>query len=276
VTAQVNFDRRVAIVTGAGGGLGRAYALELARRGASVVVNDLGTHPDGSGASTSAADVVVREIIEAGGEAVADYASVSTREGGAAITDTALKTYGTVDIVINNAGSLRDKSFANLSFDDLDAILDVHLRAAFYVTQPAYRVMKDKGYGRLLFTTSSAGLFGNFGQSNYAAAKMGVVGLSNVLAVEGARYGITSNVVAPSARSRLTLEMLGALAESLDPAYVAPLALYLVSESNEVTHEVSASVGDGSRGCSSASRRAGPPTRARCRPWRMFATTSPG
>jgi NAD(P)-dependent dehydrogenase (short-subunit alcohol dehydrogenase family) len=240
----IEFDGRVAIVTGAGGGLGRCYALELARRGARVVVNDLGGNPDGTGAAASPADATVDEIKAAGGEAVANYDSVASPEGGAAITQTALDAFGTVEIVINNAGILRDKSFANLPMADLQAVIDVHLMGAFYVTQPAFRVMRERGYGRLLFTSSAAGVFGNFGQSNYGAAKMGLVGLSNVLAVEGAKAGITSNVIAPIARSRLTEELLGPLAAAVEPDLVMPLSLYLVSQACELTHEIF-SVGGG-------------------------------
>ncbi|HVW34969.1 MAG TPA: SDR family NAD(P)-dependent oxidoreductase [Acidimicrobiia bacterium] len=241
----IGFDGRVAIITGAGGGLGKTYALELARRGAKVVVNDLGGNTEGSGSGAAGpADTTVAEITAAGGEAVASYDSVATPEGGAAITQTALDAFGTVDIVINNAGILRDKSFANLEWPNLQAVLDVHLMGAFYVTQPAFRVMKEKGYGRLLFTSSAAGVFGNFGQTNYGAAKMGLVGLSNVLAVEGAKSGITSNAICPIAKSRMTIDLLGPLADAVEPELVMPLSLYLVSEACTLTHEIF-SVGGG-------------------------------
>ena len=240
----IRFDERVAVITGAGGGLGQTYALELARRGAKVVVNDLGGSVDGSGGNSRAADETVETIKAAGGDAVANYDSVSTPEGGAAIIDTAMKAFGRVDIVINNAGVLRDKSFMKLEPADLTTVLDVHLRGAFHVSQPAFRVMKERGYGRFLFTSSAAGIFGNFGQSNYGAAKMGLVGLSNVLAVEGARAGIKSNVIAPIARTRMTEQLLGPLAAHLDPAQVTPIACYLVSEACTLTHEVF-SVGGG-------------------------------
>ena len=241
---SVDFDGRVAVVTGAGNGLGRAHALELARRGARVVVNDFGGNPDGTGGAATPADAVVAEIQEAGGEAVANYDSVATPEGGAAVVETALQAYGTVDVVINNAGILRDKSFTNLAVADLRAVVDVHLLGGFYVSQPAFRVMREKGYGRLLFTTSAAGLYGNFGQTNYAAAKMGLVGLSSAIAIEGAKYGVTSNVIAPIARSRLTESLLGPAADALDPELVTPLAVYLTSEQCDLTHEIFA-VGGG-------------------------------
>ena len=238
MSEPINFDGRVAVITGAGGGLGRTYALELARRGARVVVNDLGSTVDGSGASHSAADQVVDEITSAGGEAVANYDSVATEEGGAAIVQSALDAFGTVDIVINNAGILRDRSFANMTMDEVNAVLDVHLKGAFHVTLPAWKVMKEKGYGRLVFASSAAGLFGNFGQSNYGAAKMGLVGLSNVLAVEGAKYGILSNAVAPIARTRMTEDILGPFAELVAPEKVTPLVVYLCSEACQTTHGI--------------------------------------
>jgi NAD(P)-dependent dehydrogenase (short-subunit alcohol dehydrogenase family) len=235
--AEIDFDKRAVIVTGAGQGLGRAHALELARRGASVVVNDLGGASDGTGSSSSAADQVVDEITQAGGAAVANYDSVASPEGGQAIVQTALDTYGRVDAVINNAGILRDKSFSNMSFDDVHAVLDVHLKGAFYVTQPAFKAMKGAGYGRLVFTASNAGVFGNFGQANYGAAKMGLVGLANVLAIEGAKYDVKSNVIMPVARTRMTEELLGPMADKLDPELVTPLVVYLASEACQVTHE---------------------------------------
>jgi len=243
-SAEIRFDDRVAIITGAGGGLGKTYALEMARRGARVLVNDLGGAVDGSGGAATAAAAVVAEIVAAGGQAVANADSVSTPAGGAAIVDAAMTAWGRVDIVINNAGILRDKSFAKLEPDDLVAVLDVHLRGAFHVSLPAFKIMKERSYGRFLFTSSAAGLFGNFGQASYGAAKMGLVGLSNVLAVEGARAGIRSNVIAPIARTRMTEQLLGPLAEHLDPAQVMPLAVYLCSEACSLTHEVF-SVGGG-------------------------------
>jgi NAD(P)-dependent dehydrogenase (short-subunit alcohol dehydrogenase family) len=242
--SEVRYDERVAIVTGAGGGLGRCHALLLASRGARVVVNDFGGNADGTGASESPADVVVKEILEAGGEAVANYDSVATPEGGAGIVQTALDAYGTVDVVVNNAGILRDKSFAKVEPADVDILIDVHLRGAFHVSQPAFRVMKDKGYGRFIFTTSAAGLFGNYGQANYAAAKTGLLGLSHVIAIEGAKYNIRSNVIAPIAKSRLTESWLGPMADMLQPEQVSGLVAYLCSEECEVTHEIF-SVGGG-------------------------------
>jgi NAD(P)-dependent dehydrogenase (short-subunit alcohol dehydrogenase family) len=233
--SDISFDGRVAVVTGAGGGLGRTYALELARRGAAVVVNDLGGSVEGKGGDHTAAQKVVDEIKAAGGDAAPNFDSVSTPEGGAAIVQTAIDTFGKVDIVINNAGFLRDKSFLKLTWDDLDAIIDVHLKAAFYVSQPAFANMKENGYGRFVFTASNA-TFGNFGQTNYSAAKMGLVGLSNTIAVEGARAGILSNVIMPVAKTRMTEELLGEFANYLAPELVTPMVTYLCSEACTTTH----------------------------------------
>jgi NAD(P)-dependent dehydrogenase (short-subunit alcohol dehydrogenase family)/acyl dehydratase/putative sterol carrier protein len=227
----IRFEGQVAVVTGAGGGLGRTYALELARRGAHVVVNDLGGARDGTGHSSRAADAVVQEITDAGGQAVANYDSVATHEGGQRIVQTALDHYGRVDILINNAGILRDKSFLKMSPDMWDGVLAVHLQGAFHVTQPAFAAMRQQGYGRIVLTTSAAGLFGNFGQSNYGAAKMGLVGLMNTLKLEGAKYNILVNTVAPLAVTRLTEDVLPPdLADKLKPEFVAPLVLCLCSE----------------------------------------------
>jgi NAD(P)-dependent dehydrogenase (short-subunit alcohol dehydrogenase family) len=242
--SDITFDDRVAIITGAGGGLGKTYALELARRGARVVVNDLGGGVDGSGGASAAADSTVAEILEAGGEAVANYDSVATPEGGEGIVATAVDSFGTVDIVINNAGILRDTSFAKLTPEHLNPVIDVHLKGAFYVTQPAFLIMKEKGYGRIVFTSSPSGIFGNFGQTNYGAAKGGLVGLSNVLAIEGAKYNIKSNVIAPVAKTRMTEDLLGPFADLVAPEQVMPMAVYLASEECELTHEVF-SVGGG-------------------------------
>jgi len=242
--SDVVFEGKVAIVTGAGGGLGRCHALMLAERGARVVVNDLGGASDGTGHSDSPADKVVKEILEAGGEAVANHDSVATPEGGEAVVKSAVDVFGTVDAVVNNAGFLRDKSFAKLEPADLEAIIDVHLKGAFFVSQPAFKIMKEQGFGRFVHTTSAAGLFGNFGQANYAAGKMGLVGLSNVLAIEGAKSNICSNVIAPLAKTRLTEELMGAMADLVLPEQVSAMVTYLCSPQSTVSHEVF-SVGGG-------------------------------
>jgi NAD(P)-dependent dehydrogenase (short-subunit alcohol dehydrogenase family) len=236
--SEIRYDDRVAVITGAGGGLGKTYALLLGARGAKVVVNDLGGAADGTGSGSSMADAVVKEITEAGGAAVANYDSVATPEGGEAIIPSAVDNFGKVDILINNAGILRDKSFAKLEPQNLEIVLDVHLKGAFFVTQPAFKVMKENNYGRIVFASSGAGIFGNFGQTNYGAAKMGLVGLCNVLAVEGAKNNIKCNAIAPIAKTRLTEALLGPLAEKLSPDYVTPLVAYLVSEQCELTHEI--------------------------------------
>jgi NAD(P)-dependent dehydrogenase (short-subunit alcohol dehydrogenase family) len=237
-THPIRFDNRVAVITGAGNGLGRSYAHYLSARGAKIVVNDLGGGTDGDGDSTRAADQVVEEIRSAGGEATANYDSVATAEGGQAIVETALKAYGKVDIVINNAGILRDASLAKMTAENFDILIDVHLKGAFYVTQPAFKVMRENAYGRVVYTASAAGVFGNFGQANYAAAKMGLVGLSNVTAIEGAKYNILSNVVTPIARTRLTENVMGPTGDSYAPEYIAPLVAYLVCEASELTKEI--------------------------------------
>ena len=242
--ADLGFDGKVAIITGAGGGLGRSHALDLAKRGALIVVNDLGGSSDGVGHSETAAQKVVDEVKAAGGEAVANYDSVATPEGGASIVQTAVDAYGRVDLIINNAGILRDTSFKNMTPDQLNPVLDVHLRGAFYVTQPAWQLMRDQGYGRIINTSSGAGIFGNFGQTNYGAAKMGLVGFTRVLAVEGAKNNIKANAIAPVAKTRMTEELLGAAADKLAPELVTPIVTYLAHEDCPVSGEVY-SVGGG-------------------------------
>ena len=238
--AGIRFDDRVAIVTGAGAGLGRAYALELARRGARVVVNDLGGARDGSGkGSKSPADQVVEEIKRAGGEAVANYDNVATDKGGANIVRAALDAFGTVDILINNAGILRDKSFLKMAPENWKAVLDVHLNGAYFVTRPAMAVMKEKGYGRIVMTTSAAGLYGNFGQSNYSAAKTALVGLMNTLKLEGMKYNIHINTIAPIAASRLTEDVMPPdLLERSKPEFVVPLVMVLCSQGCQVSGRI--------------------------------------
>jgi NAD(P)-dependent dehydrogenase (short-subunit alcohol dehydrogenase family)/acyl dehydratase/putative sterol carrier protein len=227
----IRFDGQVAVVTGAGGGLGRVYALELAKRGALVVVNDLGGAPDGTGTSTRPADQVVQEITAAGGSAIANYDSVATLHGGQNIVQSALDHFGRLDILINNAGILRDKSFAKMTPDMWNDVLSVHLQGAFNVTHPAFQAMRQQGYGRIVFATSAAGLFGNFGQTNYGTAKMGLVGLMNTLKLEGQKYNIKVNTVAPLAATRLTRDVLPPeFLDSLKPEFAAPLVLYLCSE----------------------------------------------
>ena len=227
--STLGYDGKVAIITGAGGGLGRQHALMMAKRGALIVVNDLGGSVDGTGANASAAQVVVDEIKAAGGEA---------------IVQTAIDTYGRVDIVVNNAGILRDKAFHNMTPDLLNPVLDVHLKGAFYVTRPAFVHMREQGYGRIISTSSAAGVFGNFGQTNYGAAKMGLVGFTRVLGVEGARFNIKANAIAPLAMTRMTEDILGALKDKLDPGLVSPLVAFLAHEDCPVSGQLF-SVGGG-------------------------------
>jgi NAD(P)-dependent dehydrogenase (short-subunit alcohol dehydrogenase family) len=242
--ADLGYDGKVAIITGAGGGLGRQHALLLASRGALLVINDLGGAVDGTGSDKGAAERVVDEITALGGEAVADTNSVATPEGGEAIVKTAIDAFGRVDIVVNNAGILRDKAFHNLTPDLLDPVIDVHLKGAFNVTRPAFALMREQKYGRIISTSSAAGIFGNFGQTNYGAAKMGLVGFTRVLAVEGAKYGIKANAIAPLALTRMTETILGGLGEKLGPELISPVVAYLAHESCEATGRVF-SVGGG-------------------------------
>jgi len=227
----ISFKDKVAIITGAGGGVGKCHALELARRGAKVVVNDLGGSTEGSGNSATPAQTVVNEIKAAGGEAIANYASVSDEQGAASIVQDAIKQWGRIDIVINNAGILRDKSFSKVSMEDFHEVVDVHLWGSVYVTKAAWPHMVAQQYGRILMTTSSSGLFGNFGQTNYGSAKMGVIGLMNSLKQEGAKYNIHINAIAPVAATRLTEALMpDDMKKALDPKTVTPAALYLCSE----------------------------------------------
>lgn len=226
---ELRFDGRVAVITGAGGGLGLAYSQLLAMRGAQVVVNDV---------NAEMAEATQGAVTSAGGMAVVDHSSVSTPEGGETLVARALDAFGRIDIVVNNAGLLRDKAFHNLTPDLIEPVLDVHLGAAFWVTRPAWVHMREQGHGRVVNTTSSAGLLGNFGQSNYAAAKMGVVGLTKALAVEGAGHGIKVNAVAPLARTAMTEAVLGPLGEHLPPESVAPLVAWLCHEECDVSGEI--------------------------------------
>ena len=241
--ADLSFENRVAVITGAGGGLGREHAILLASRGAQIVVNDLGGAVDGSGGDLGPAARTAQEINDLGGVAVADGNSVSTTEGGAGIIKTAIDAFGRVDIVINNAGILRDKSFHNMDEAMIDAVLAVHLNGAFNVTKAAWPIMREQSYGRIVNTSSNSGILGNFGQANYGAAKMGLVGLTRVLAAEGAKANIKVNALAPIARTRMTEELLGGLAEKLDPKLVSPIVAWLVHEDCPVTGEIYSAAG---------------------------------
>ncbi len=236
--SDLRFDGRVAIITGAGGGLGRSHALELARRGAHVLVNDLGGAVDGSGSSMTAADRVVDEITALGGIAAANHDTVATPQGGQAIVQAALDAFGRVDVLVNNAGILRDKAFHKMDDIMIQSVIDVHLKGALYVSQPAYRLMREQGYGRIVNTSSASGLFGNFGQANYGAAKAGLAGLTRVLALEGASHGIKVNAIAPIAATRMTEDILGNLAAKVSPETVSPLVAYLAHEECSVNGRV--------------------------------------
>jgi len=222
---------RVIVVTGAGGGLGREYALTLAREGASVVVNDLGGSRDGTGAGHSMADQVVTEIKEAGGRAVANYDSVAESAGAENIIKTALDEFGKVDGVVSNAGILRDGTFHKMPFENWDSVLKVHLYGGYNVIRAAWPHFREQSYGRIVVATSTSGLFGNFGQANYSAAKLGLVGLINTLAQEGAKYNIKANALAPIAATRMTEDILPPeVFKKLTPEYVAPVVSYLCTE----------------------------------------------
>jgi NAD(P)-dependent dehydrogenase (short-subunit alcohol dehydrogenase family) len=236
--ADLRFDGRVAVITGAGRGLGRSYAMLLASRGAKVVVNDPGGGLTGAGADAEPADDVVREIVAAGGQAVASTDSVATAVGGKAIIDAALDRYGRVDILIHNAGIVRRASLKEMSYEDFDAVLDVHLRGAFHVLRPIFPVMCDAGYGRIVLTSSIGGLYGNHNVANYAAAKAGVIGLSDVAALEGAADGVKSNVIVPAAVTRMADGIDTSAYPPMEPGLVAPVVGWLAHESCSVTGEV--------------------------------------
>ncbi|MGE5650206.1 MAG: SDR family NAD(P)-dependent oxidoreductase [Bacillota bacterium] len=227
---SIRFDGQVAIVTGAGGGLGRSHALQLAARGAKVVVNDLGVARDGTGNGLSAAESVVAEIRAAGGQAIASPASVTDPAGVQEMVEQAMREWNRIDILVNNAGFLRDKSFTKMTLDDFRAIVDVHLMGAVICTKAVWDIMKQQNYGRIVMTTSSSGLFGNFGQSNYGAAKMALVGLMQTLSLEGEKYGIRVNCLAPTAATRMTEDLMPAeVLALLTPESVTPGMLYLAS-----------------------------------------------
>ena len=228
----ISFENRVAIVTGAGGGLGKQHALELGRRGAKVIVNDLGGSVDGTGGSMSASEAVAQEIIDAGGTAIANGASVTNLEAVQSMVDSTMSKWGRIDILVNNAGILRDKTFNKMELANWHAVLDVHLMGSLNATKCVWPVMMEQNYGRIVMTTSTSGLFGNFGQSNYGAAKLGLVGFMNTLRFEGAKYNVFTNSIAPIAATRMTLELPGFedSSDRLAPELVTPAVVFLCSE----------------------------------------------
>ncbi|MEO1100879.1 MAG: SDR family oxidoreductase [Pseudomonadota bacterium] len=229
--SDIRFENRVAIVTGAGGGLGRCHALELARRGAKVVVNDLGGSMDGTGGNSEAAESVVAEIKAMGGEAIANGSSVSDDAGVKKMIEDTMDAFGRIDILIANAGILRDKSFSKMTMDDINLVLDVHLRGSFKPIHGAWNIMKEQNYGRIVVTTSSTGLYGNFGQANYGAAKLGVVGMMNTLKIEGAKNNIKINTICPIAATRMTEGLMPQpMFDALKPEYVTPAVINLVKD----------------------------------------------
>jgi NAD(P)-dependent dehydrogenase (short-subunit alcohol dehydrogenase family) len=236
---EIKFDDRVAVITGAGGGLGRAHALLLASRGAKVVVNDLGGAMDGTGSDATPAQKVCDEIKAQGGEAVPNYDSVSEWDSAQKIIQTAIDSFGKIDILINNAGILRDKSLMKMEIADWDLIIAVHLSGTFFCTKAAFPYMREAGYGRILSTSSAAGVYGNFGQVNYGAAKMGIAGMMNSVKLEGAKYDIKANTLVPVAGTRLTATVLPPqVVEKLKPEFVSPVAAYLCSETCELSGQV--------------------------------------
>ena len=242
---DIRFDNKVAVITGAGNGLGKSHALFLASRGAKVVVNDLGGTVAGIGGSRAVADAVVEEITAAGGEAVANYDTVATEEGGKHVIQTALDAFGTVDILINNAGNVRDKSFAKMDLDDFRSLIDVHLMGAVYCTHAAWPIMREKGFGRVVMTTSSAGLYGNHGHTNYGTAKMALIGLMNSLKEEGRRYNITVNAIAPIALTRMSEPAtIPQYAPLMQPEFVTAAVAWLCAPDNtDSGHIIQAGVG---------------------------------
>ncbi|MEC8414681.1 MAG: SDR family NAD(P)-dependent oxidoreductase [Pseudomonadota bacterium] len=228
---SLDFTGKTVIVTGSGGGLGRSHALEFARRGANVVVNDLGGSVDGSGGSSEAADAVVKTIIDNGGKAISNGASVTDDKGVANMVEQTLSEFGRIDVLVNNAGVLRDKSFSNMSMSDFEFVVDVHLMGTVKTTHAVFPIMKEQNYGRIVVTTSSSGLYGNFGQSNYGSGKMGVVGMMNTLELEGAKYNIHVNALAPVAWTRMTEDLMPPEAEALlTPESVTPAVVFMSSD----------------------------------------------
>ena len=229
--ADIRFDGKVAIVTGAGGGLGKQHALELARRGAKVVVNDLGGSMDGSGGSSAAADAVVEEIKALGGEAISNGSSVTDDAGVAHMVKQTMDQWGRIDVLIANAGILRDKSFAKMTMEDFELVLNVHLMGTVKPTKAVWEIMREQNYGRIVVTTSSSGMYGNFGQSNYGAAKLGIIGFMNTIRLEGQKNNIHINAISPVAATRMTENLMPpAILEKLKPEYVTPGVVYLASE----------------------------------------------
>ena len=252
VNAESEFNGKVAIVTGAGGGIGRCHAVEFAKRGAKVVVNDLGGSVDGTGAG-DAADAVVAEIVGFGGTAIANKASVADRDGAKSIAEDAIAAFGRIDILVNNAGILRDRTFKNMTLDEFDLVMQVHLTGTAYVTHAVWPHMYEQRYGRIVFTSSGSGIFGNFGQSNYGAAKMGMLGLANVLALEGANRNVRVNCLGPGAATRMTNTVPGRDEDLSEPdplrhpALVSPAVLFMCSENAPNGAVIHASGGNYSR-----------------------------